>query len=450
MSMGLIREAAEAAERTPDDRNRYADFLRVAAIGAVVLGHWLVIDIDVTDGAPSGSSVLAVLGWAHWATWAFQVIPAFFLVGGYANSVSWRRHASDGGGWGSWLRRRAIRLLWPTAVFITAGVAMSAIAETLGVPGRVLGEAAWAVAFILWFLAVYLGVTMLTPMWLGMWRSMGSWSVAVLAGGVAVVDWIRFAGEVEVIANLNYALVWGAFHQLGVAWRGGLLDSRRRAVALAVGAAGVLIALVWAGIYPVSMVTVPGATVQNTAPPTAALLVYGLAQAGTLLWLEAPFDRVLRKPRVWKGVVIGNVAVMSIFLWQVVPVVMVAAILDAASVSLPSPVGSPGWYAFRPVWVLMLAAVLAPIVALAARIERPPEVLDRLLAPSAPSAVRLTLAMIGAALASAGLAWLAREGLWAAAGDTGPLLGLGAFALGCLALLGSAGESLIPGRRADR
>ena len=139
--MGLIRRAAEAAERTPDDRNRYADFLRVAAIGAVVLGHWLVIDIDVADGAPSGSSVLATLSWAQWATWAFQVIPAFFLVGGYANSASWRRHAAAGGCWGSWLRRRAIRHLWPTAGFIGAGVVMAVIAEPLGVPGGVLGEA---------------------------------------------------------------------------------------------------------------------------------------------------------------------------------------------------------------------------------------------------------------------------------------------------------------------
>lgn len=448
--MGLIRRAAEAAERTPDDRNRYADFLRVAAIGAVVLGHWLVIDIDVADGAPSGSSVLATLSWAHWATWAFQVIPAFFLVGGYANSASWRRHAADGGGWGSWLRRRAIRLLWPTAVFIAAGVLMAAIAETLGVPDRVLGEAAWAVAFILWFLAVYLGVTMLTPMWLGMWRSMGPYSVAVLIVGAALVDWVRFTGEVEVIANLNYAFVWGAFHQLGVAWRGGVLEPRSRAIALAASSAGVLVALVATGTYPPSMVTVPGVTVQNTAPPTVALLAYGLAQAGILLWLEAPFDRILRKPRVWKGVVVGNVAVMSIFLWHVVPVVVVAAILDAASVSLPSPVGSPAWYAFRPVWVLSLAAILLPIVALTARVERPPEVLDRLLAPSPPSVAGLAPAMIGAVLASAGLAWLAREGLWAAGGDAGPLIGLGAFALGCLLLVGSAGQSLIPGRRGHR
>ena len=34
--------AKALAERTPDTRNRYVDFLRAVSITVVVLGHWLM------------------------------------------------------------------------------------------------------------------------------------------------------------------------------------------------------------------------------------------------------------------------------------------------------------------------------------------------------------------------------------------------------------------------
>lgn len=61
-------------------------------MAAVVVGHWLVIDLRLVDGLPTGVKVLAESSWTNWGTWVFQVIPLFFLVGGYANSVSWRAH----------------------------------------------------------------------------------------------------------------------------------------------------------------------------------------------------------------------------------------------------------------------------------------------------------------------------------------------------------------------
>lgn len=78
----------ELAERTPPQRERHVDLLRAPAITAVVLGHWLVITVTYDDqGGLGGFSALEELTWAHTPlTWMFQVMPLFFVVGGFANA----------------------------------------------------------------------------------------------------------------------------------------------------------------------------------------------------------------------------------------------------------------------------------------------------------------------------------------------------------------------------
>ena len=39
---GMWHRALWYADRTPESRNRYVDFLRALSILAVVLGHWLI------------------------------------------------------------------------------------------------------------------------------------------------------------------------------------------------------------------------------------------------------------------------------------------------------------------------------------------------------------------------------------------------------------------------
>ena len=428
-SMGLIQDAARAAERTPETRNRHVDLLRVVAIALVVVGHWLVIDVDITPEGPTGSSVLGRLDWAHWLTWGFQVIPVFFLVGGYANTVSWTRRVVDGDHWAAWLRRRSVRLLWPTAVFVSFGVAIMVAAQASGVTRAVLDQAAWAITFILWFLAVYVVVTAATPLMVRWYDSIGPWSMAALAAGAVAVDLARFGAGWELVGWANYAFVWGLFHQLGIAWRRGWLD-RGRSVPIALGSVVVLVTLVAAGWYPVSMVTVPGAELQNTAPPTVALLAHGLALSAIAVAVEPSTRSILHDDRIWKLVVVSNAFVMSIFLWHVIPVIAVAGILDAASVRLPGPVGSAEWLAFRPVWVGVLAALFVPIVAIVARFESPPEPLQRLAERSDGGPIGSMLALVGVGATSAGLAVLALEGLWPVGGSRAPLIGLAAFGLG--------------------
>src|SRR5690606_28146887 len=111
------------------------------------------------DGTVGGFSALAVLTWARPVTWLFQVMPVFFMVGGFANAASLRsrlRRPDRAAATVDWLLDRGARLTYPTAVLL-AVVAIAAVAAGLaGVDRGQIGTAAWLATLPLWFLVAYL------------------------------------------------------------------------------------------------------------------------------------------------------------------------------------------------------------------------------------------------------------------------------------------------------
>ena len=105
--------AKELAERTPDTRNRYVDFLRAASITVVVIGHWLVAAPFVDGGKLQLGDMLHVAPWLQLLTWALQVMPIFFIVGGYSNGASWESARRAGQSYGLWTATRLKRLVGP-------------------------------------------------------------------------------------------------------------------------------------------------------------------------------------------------------------------------------------------------------------------------------------------------------------------------------------------------
>src|ERR1700722_2161023 len=140
------------------ERNRYADLLRVVAIGGVVYGHWLLFSVTYRNGQLSGVDALDYILWGRWVTWAFQVMPVFFLVGGYVNAQSWAAHQAAGERWTWWVRDRVMRLLWPTAVFVVV-----AVAAVSGAPALEVANAGGLIALQLWFGPVYMVLIALAP-----------------------------------------------------------------------------------------------------------------------------------------------------------------------------------------------------------------------------------------------------------------------------------------------
>ena len=169
------------------ERNRCADLLRVGAIGAVVLGHWLLTSITYWAGHLSGHNALLYVGWGRWVTLLLQVMPVFFVVGGYANAVSWTAHHQRGDTWTDWVRGRMARLLWPTTVYVVAAVLAVVVARSAGADPAGLARAGWLAALHLWFLPVYLLLIALTPAMLAARRRWGLMVPAVMAVGAAAV-----------------------------------------------------------------------------------------------------------------------------------------------------------------------------------------------------------------------------------------------------------------------
>ncbi|MQS09206.1 acyltransferase family protein [Streptomyces sp. IF17] len=366
-----MRGLREAAERTPPQRERYVDLLRAVAITMVVLGHWLVVNVTY-DGAGDldGYSALGELTWSHPVTWVFQVMPLFFLVGGYANGASWDSHRRRGIDTAGWLLTRGNRLLIPTTVLIVLAAVAAPIARLAGATEDVTETAVWLVAIPLWFLTAYLTVVVLTPILHPLHRRAGWTVIAVLVGAVAVTDAAELWLGVPHVTLVNYLLVWLAVHQVGFAWRDGMLDDRRVAAGLAGGGLVALVLLTVPGPYPISMVTVPGEEAQNTAPPTLALLALAACWIGGAILLRNRAARWLAGFRPWLVVVAVNSVVLTVFLWHMAAVVIAAVVLYPPGLMPQPPVDSTDWLLWRVPWLACLSVVLAVLVLVFGGVER--------------------------------------------------------------------------------
>ncbi len=419
------------------ERNRYVDLVRVVAMVGVVLGHWVLISITYSGGQLSGLDALDYIGWAQWGTWVFQVMPLFFLVGGYVNALSWTAHHADGQTWTGWVRHRAMRLLWPTAVFVAVAVAAVAIAGAAGVSTAEIAEAGWLVALQLWFLPVYLLLIALTPVLLAAHRRWGLAVPAVMAAAAALVNALLAGGHVpSVVGYVNFLLVWGAIHQWGFAWQDRTLTSPRwRPYALAAGGAALLAGLLIWGRFAVNMI---GSG--NTNPPSIALLAFAAAHDGLVLAAEPTVSRLLARPRPWRWVTKLNQATMTVYLWHFVPAIVIAVAFYRTGI-LPQPaIGTAQWWEQRAVWLALLAVVLALLVTVLMPVERRVARLPAGLGRAGPwSPVLLAFGVIALML---GLTRLAVGGF--APGGHAPGLVLAACAAGVAATL-LTGRDRAPG-----
>jgi fucose 4-O-acetylase-like acetyltransferase len=445
----VLSDLRRMAAKTPPQRDRYIDLLRALAIAMVVLGHWLVVAVTYEEPEGlSGFSALVAVPWSHPLTWLFQVMPLFFLVGGYANGASLLARRQRGGDVAGWLLSRSSRLLGPTTVFLLMLASSALLARLLGADPQLVGTVAWLVSIPLWFLTAYLAVVVLTPALYPLHQRIGRILPVVLVAAVAAADAARFLLGQE-YAAANYLFVWLAIYQIGFAWRDGWL-TERRAPAVVMAASGLLALVLFTtvGPYPVSMVAVPGERVQNTAPPTLALLALAATQIGLALLLRRGADRWLRRSRPWLMVVAVNSMVLTVFLWHMAAVVLAAVVLYPRGLMPQPPVGSADWLLWRLPWLAVLLLVLAVLVAVFGRVERrgrrPGSAPARGGIRRGGKAVRLVLTYAGLTAVLAGLLGITTAGR----ADHGPL-GLPSWAL-LAYLLGTAALWLIPLREPQR
>ncbi|MEU5942785.1 acyltransferase [Micromonospora sp. NPDC047548] len=390
--MGRLRKLAEL---TPPGRVRYVDLLRALAITLVVLGHWIdtVIVYD-HPGHLTGYSALSELHGLRPLTWIFQVIPVFFLVGGFANAASLTSHRARGGTATEWLLDRSTRLIRPTTVLLVILAAGSLLARLIGVDPAEIRTAVSFATLPLWFLTAYVAVVGLTPIMHPLHRRYGFAVPLVLVVLVAAGDLGRLFGPGP-LSGGNFLFGWLAIHQIGFAWYDGVttaagatddakadlrsgrsgLFAHRLPLNRPAGAALLIVGLVAllllsvVGPYPVSMLTVPGERLDNTSPPSLALLALATLQLGVILLLYRPAERWLRRQRPWRAVVAVNAVVLTIFLWHLSAVLLLTGALVAAHWLPAPPVGTASWWAWRVPWVLTLTVILLALVGIFGPIE---------------------------------------------------------------------------------
>ena len=423
------------AAKTPDERNRYVDFLRAVSILMVVTGHWLIVALYYKDGAFIPGDLLELRPNTQWLTWVFQVMPIFFIVGGYANAVSLESARRRGTDYAGWLVTRLNRLVSPLLVLLFAWALLAAVLHFSGVTGDVLRLASRASLIPIWFLAIYTVVVVLAPATYIAWQRWGfaSFWAFVIVG--VLVDVAFFAADQQWLGWSNYLWVWLAVHHLGYAWRDGRMGSPTRLLTYSALGLMVLALLIFKGPYPFAMVGSPDEALSNTLPPKITLLVLGIAQFGLLLAIEAPMRRLLSGLRIWAVTVLINSMIMTLYLWHLtVMVILVSILYLAGGFGLGVEPASLEWWLTRPIWIGVLYACLLPVAIALGPLERRTRPADA----AVPSAARL---VAGALLVCLGVALLALFGFGS---SPLPFLDIASFVL---VVLGAGISGLLPTRK---
>jgi hypothetical protein len=366
-----IDRAAPAAPADRPPRDLTVDLLRAIAMVAVAVGHWLVVVPAYDDGRFDGVNALATVPLMRPLTWLFQVMPLFFVVGGVANAASWSGARARGESYATWLRTRLVRLVRPSALLFGTGAVVAALLRAGGVPADVVEPIAWLVVVPVWFLAVYVLVVAVAPALWSAHEHHGWWPAVALGVGAVAVDAARLAGAGEAVASVNFLLVFCLCQQVGFAWYDGRLTRHRSTGwALLGGGLVALWLLTHAGPFPVSLVGYPGVEIANNAPPTVTLVALGLAQTGLALVVRPLLQRALGRRPVQAFALVMNRNAMTILLWHFTALVLAAVALLPLGVVPEHPAGSGAWWLTRFAAVAVLAVVLAPLVAVAGRVER--------------------------------------------------------------------------------
>ena len=363
------------------DRNRAIDFYRVVAMLFVAVGHWLAL-VAVTDGTTGevvGGNAIEFVPSLGWISWALQVMPLFFVVGGFSSAMSLDSHNRKGGNAPDWIAARLRRMLPPAVVLAGTWLVLITIAAVAG-QLSIAGLALQAAAVPLWFLANYTIDTALAPFVLPRFRQNPRLVAGALTGAFLFFEALRIA-DVQYLPQVNWVLGWLIFQVMGMAWRDGMLPGGAKLTAAAATMWAATVALVLSGgPWAITMVNVAGIENSPTNPPTLSLMTFGAAYSLTAIAFAPRISAALAtRPKAWAAVVGANTVAMSVYLWHMTAAVIVGAAMHF-TVGLPEHVpGSFDWWLFKIPTILLSTIVLAPIVLVVSKVER-----TALLAPRRP------------------------------------------------------------------
>lgn len=389
---------ADLAAAAKTDRNRAVDAYRAVAMLAVAIGHWLVIAIGTDAGGEIvARNALEVAPQLSWLTWLFQVMPLFFVVGGFASAMSLDAHWRAGGRDADWVVSRLRRMVTPTYALALTWLVILAVGTVMGAGGIVAAGAVGA-AIPLWFLANYTIDTAFAPAVLRSLRARRTRTVGTLLTVFAVVEALHVAG-VPWVGHINWVIGWLLFQVGGFMWRDGALPVGRAMCAWAGGLWASAVLLVAFGPWPVTMIHVSGVPFSPTHPPSLALVVFGAAFSATAIGAAPAVTRILsRSERLWRLVVAGNAVSMSVYLWHFTAMVAASAVFHGIGRLPTAPIGTLAWWGEKAPLIVLACVLLVPIVAIVSKIEQRALLATPTPWNGSPAAVFVVAGLVSAAL----------------------------------------------------
>lgn len=359
----LARTRVAIDDRPVPERDGYADVLRAFSLLVVVVWHWVFTVVQWRADGPHASNPIGTTQGLWLLTWVLQVMPLFFFVGGFAHLATWRSVVAKGGGYGEFVRRRLGRLGGPTLVVLSVVLAARVAVEVVAPGVEWAGRGLLLIVSPLWFLGVYVVLVLLTPLAIRLHDAVGEVALVLMAAAAVWVDLGRFRYEVDGVAWINMVVVWALVHQFGFFWER-LRDAPARTHwTIFLGGLFALTAFTNMGLYPRSMVGVPGEQISNMAPPTLTIVALGLLQIGLAGLLRPTVMRWVARPRPTRLVGAANRLSMTIFLWHLTGYALAYGALRLAGLDAPEDT-TGDWWLQRPLWLVAPALATVPVVSI--------------------------------------------------------------------------------------
>lgn len=349
-------------------RESYVDWLRAVSLLVVVLWHWAFTILRWSPDGPHATNPLGFFSGLWIFTWLFQVLPVFFYVGGYVHLASWERARERGDHLGHYVWRHTRQLVVPAAVltvtWVVLGVVLGSLFNLRWIRGAVL-----LVISPLWFLAVYVALLALLPLSLWLHRRFDVVALIWLGGIAMLVDVLRFRYGLQWVGWVNMAVVWGLAYQAGFFYQRIVTAPRRLDLALLWAGLFGLMGLVFSGLYPGSMVGVPGDRLSNMAPPTFVIVALLTFQIGVAEVARPAVERRLRRPRWQRVNLLINRFALPLFLFHTTAMALARAVdyfvFEGRIVDDRNP--DLIWWLERPFAVLGPLLFMLPVIVIFAR-----------------------------------------------------------------------------------
>lgn len=380
---------------TKATRDTGIDLVRALCVLGVVLLHSMMVGVTVTDSGPLFANASDGSWWITPLSWVLQVMPLFFVIGGFAGYTSLRRARQRGGTAKEFVAARIHRLVLPAVVTIgVVGIVLTVLLAN-GVPADLVAIAGYRYGQPLWFLGVFLLCQALLPLFAAAHRRAPWITITLIVAAAVAVDAVRNATGIDGVGFVNLAFVWLALQQLGFFFAEGRIDAltRRTRIVIGISAVATLVTTFLTGAYSPDLIA-------NINPPTASLLLVGVAHTMLLSILRDRVASWSRLPVPSRFLTFVTPRAMTIYLWHM-PVLLAMAGASAVfamttGIALPEP-SSVEWWMTRPLWLVTVVTLTAGIAFLLAGIEA------RRIPTPTPSAGRLVTASAVGTVAIVGL-----------------------------------------------